>query len=118
MLLAIPELFLTTWWLDSSNTLPGRALIFFSIFDSAQLRAQSQGGDGRGAGDPRDLRSGHLGYTGDILDPTRAKYSLKYYVGLAKELEKMGAHFLAIKDMLPVCALALRRTTPSVKALK
>ena len=42
-------------------------------------------------------------YTGDILDPTRTKYSLKYYVKLAKELEKMGAHFLAIKDMAGLC---------------
>jgi pyruvate carboxylase len=33
-------------------------------------------------------------YTGDILDPARAKYDLKYYVGLAKELEKAGAHIL------------------------
>lgn len=38
-------------------------------------------------------------YTGDILDPARAKYSLEYYVRMAKELEKMGAHVLAIKDM-------------------
>ncbi len=38
-------------------------------------------------------------YTGDILDPERTKYSLKYYVDLAKELEKQGAHILAIKDM-------------------
>ena len=42
-------------------------------------------------------------YTGDILDPKRSKYSIKYYVRLAKELEKMGAHFLAIKDMAGVC---------------
>jgi pyruvate carboxylase len=42
-------------------------------------------------------------YTGDILDPRRTKYSLKYYVKLAKELEKMGAHILAIKDMAGVC---------------
>jgi pyruvate carboxylase len=42
-------------------------------------------------------------YTGDILDPARTKYSLKYYVKLAKELEKMGAHFLAIKDMAGLC---------------
>jgi pyruvate carboxylase len=42
-------------------------------------------------------------YTGDILDPTRDKYSLKYYVELAKELEKMGAHILAIKDMAGLC---------------
>ncbi len=38
-------------------------------------------------------------YTGDILDPKRDKYTLKYYVDLAKELEKRGAHLLAIKDM-------------------
>jgi pyruvate carboxylase len=55
-------------------------------------------------------------YTGDILDPRRAKYSLQYYVKLARELERMGAHFLAIKDMAGLCrpyaAYAL------VKALK
>ena len=38
-------------------------------------------------------------YTGDILDTNRDKYSLQYYVDMAKELEKMGAHILAIKDM-------------------
>lgn len=38
-------------------------------------------------------------YTGDILDETRDKYTLKYYVELAKKLEKRGAHILAIKDM-------------------
>lgn len=38
-------------------------------------------------------------YTGDILDPTRTKYNLEYYTNLAKELEKQGAHILAIKDM-------------------
>ncbi|HTG82456.1 MAG TPA: pyruvate carboxylase [Geobacteraceae bacterium] len=38
-------------------------------------------------------------YTGDITDPTRDKYPLSYYVNLAKELEGMGAHILAIKDM-------------------
>ena len=38
-------------------------------------------------------------YTGDILDPKRDKYPLEYYVKLAKELERRGAHMLAIKDM-------------------
>ena len=42
-------------------------------------------------------------YTGDILNPNRQKYSLKYYVDLAKQLEKMGAHILAIKDMAGLC---------------
>ena len=42
-------------------------------------------------------------YTGDILDKNRPKYSLKYYVALAKQLEKLGTHFLAIKDMAGLC---------------
>ncbi len=42
-------------------------------------------------------------YTGDVLDKKRTKYNLKYYVALAKELEKMGAHILAIKDMAGLC---------------
>ena len=38
-------------------------------------------------------------YTGDILNPKRPKYDLKYYVNMAKELEKLGATILGIKDM-------------------
>ncbi|ABR46806.1 pyruvate carboxylase [Alkaliphilus metalliredigens QYMF] len=38
-------------------------------------------------------------YTGDILDTSRDKYSLQYYVNMAKDIEKTGAHILAIKDM-------------------
>jgi pyruvate carboxylase len=55
-------------------------------------------------------------YTGDIDDPKRDKYPLAYYVRMAKELERMGAHILAIKDMAgllkPYAAYRL------VKALK
>ncbi|WP_188410477.1 pyruvate carboxylase [Agaricicola taiwanensis] len=50
-------------------------------------------------------------YTGDILDPDRAKYDLKYYVGLVGELERAGAHIIAVKDMAgllkPAAARAL-----------
>ncbi len=42
-------------------------------------------------------------YTGDITNPKRTKYSLKYYVELAKRIEQMGAHILAIKDMAGLC---------------
>lgn len=42
-------------------------------------------------------------YTGDILDPSREKYNLAYYVNLARELEKRGANLLAIKDMAGLC---------------
>jgi pyruvate carboxylase len=55
-------------------------------------------------------------YTGNILDPAREKYSLKYYVKLARELEKMGAHMLAIKDMAGLCRPAA--ASALVKALK
>ena len=44
-----------------------------------------------------------LCYTGDIFDKRRNKYSLRYYVKLAKELERMGAHIIAIKDMAGLC---------------
>ncbi len=45
------------------------------------------------------LAEGSLCYTGDILDPKRTKYTLEYYVRLAKDLENAGAHILGIKDM-------------------
>lgn len=40
-----------------------------------------------------------LCYTGDILDPERDKYNLKYYVDMARSLERAGANIIAIKDM-------------------
>ena len=42
-------------------------------------------------------------YSGDITNPDRTKYSLKYYVDMARQLEAMGAHILAIKDMAGLC---------------
>jgi pyruvate carboxylase len=42
-------------------------------------------------------------YTGDLMNPGRPKYDLKYYVSMGKELERMGAHILAIKDMAGLC---------------
>ncbi len=55
-------------------------------------------------------------YTGDILDPDRAKYSLSYYVNLAKELEASGADIIGIKDMAGLLKPAAARVL--VKALK
>jgi len=55
-------------------------------------------------------------YTGDILDPKRPKYDLKYYVSLARDLEKLGANILAIKDMAGLCKPYAARKL--VKALK
>ena len=42
---------------------------------------------------------GTVCYTGDILDPSRVKYELNYYVDMAKDLEAAGAHILGVKDM-------------------
>lgn len=38
-------------------------------------------------------------YTGDILDGSKSKYNLDYYLQTAKDVENAGAHILAIKDM-------------------
>ena len=45
------------------------------------------------------LAEGSICYTGDILDPSKTKYDLKYYVQLAKDIENAGAHILGVKDM-------------------
>jgi len=45
---------------------------------------------------------GTICYSGDLFDQTRPKYNLKYYVDMAKQLEKAGAHVLGIKDMAGV----------------
>ena len=55
-------------------------------------------------------------YSGDLFDATRSKYNLKYYVEMAKALEKAGAHVLGIKDMAGVCRP--RAAQALVKALK
>jgi pyruvate carboxylase len=55
-------------------------------------------------------------YTGDLQNPTRTKYDLKYYVELAKQLEKMGAHLLAIKDMAGL--LKPKAATQLIRALR
>lgn len=55
-------------------------------------------------------------YTGDIFDPDRAKYDLKYYVAMAKELQAAGAHVLGLKDMAGLLKPAAARVL--IKALK
>ncbi len=49
--------------------------------------------------DTGKICEGTICYTGDALDPARSKYDIKYYVGMAKELEAAGAHILGVKDM-------------------
>jgi len=85
--------------------------VFDSLNDLANLRAAMEA-----VRETKAICEGTICYTGDILDPKRVKYSLKYYLKLAKELEKMGAHFLAIKDMAGLCRPFAARAL--VKALR
>jgi pyruvate carboxylase len=66
---------------DSLNWLKGMEVAFDEVLKTGKIAEVS------------------ICYTGDILDERRDKYSLQYYVSMAKEIEKMGAHILAIKDM-------------------
>ncbi len=59
---------------------------------------------------------GTICYTGDILNPERAKYDLKYYVAMGQELKAAGAHILGLKDMAGLLKPAAARLL--VKALK
>ncbi|MEO1026605.1 MAG: pyruvate carboxylase, partial [Pseudomonadota bacterium] len=59
---------------------------------------------------------GAICYTGDIHDPNRAKYDLKYYVDMAKQLQKAGTHVLGLKDMGGLVKPAAAKVL--VKALK
>ncbi|MFP6873592.1 MAG: pyruvate carboxylase [Verrucomicrobiales bacterium] len=80
-----------------------RGMDLFRIFDSLNytpnMRAAMEAVRETGT----TLCEAAICYTGDILDPVRDKYSLKYYVSLAKELKEMGAHLLCIKDMAGLC---------------
>jgi len=59
---------------------------------------------------------GAICYTGDVLDPDRAKYDLKYYVGMGQALRDAGAHILGLKDMAGLLKPAAARVL--IKALK
>lgn len=59
---------------------------------------------------------GTICYTGDIFDPDRAKYDLKYYVKMGQDLKAAGAHVLGLKDMAGLLKPAQARVL--IKALK
>jgi pyruvate carboxylase len=71
----------------------------FRIFDSLDWTPNLRGAIEAVRNKTDRLCEAAICYTGDILNPTRTKYDLKYYVNLAKELEKLGTHILGIKDM-------------------
>lgn len=71
----------------------------FRIFDSQNWMQSIAPSIGFVRKNTHRLAEACLCYTGDILDKTKSKYSLEYYIQLAKDLENAGAHILAIKDM-------------------
>jgi len=66
---------------DSLNWIPGMEIALDEVLNQGKVAEMA------------------ICYTGDILDAKRDKYSLNYYLKMAKELEKRGAHILCIKDM-------------------
>ncbi|MSE08283.1 pyruvate carboxylase, partial [Lactobacillus salivarius] len=70
----------------------------FRIFDSLNWTDQMEKSI-EFVRDAGKIAEGTMCYTGDILTPENNKYSLDYYVNLAKELEAMGSHIIGIKDM-------------------
>ena len=62
------------------------------------------------------LCEGAICYTADLFDRSRSKYDLKYYVGIARQLQAAGVHVLGIKDMAGVCRP--KAAAALVKALK
>ncbi|MBT7801520.1 MAG: pyruvate carboxylase [Tateyamaria sp.] len=59
---------------------------------------------------------GSICYTGDITNPERAKYDLKYYINMGNQLKDAGAHVLGLKDMAGLLKPAAARVL--VRALK
>ncbi len=74
----------------------------FRVFDSLNW-VPNMGVALEAARDTGALCEAAICYTGDLLNPARPKYDLKYYVGMAKDLEKRGASLIAIKDMAGLC---------------
>lgn len=70
----------------------------FRIFDSLNWIPQMEKSI-QYVRDAGKIAEGTICYTGDILDPDRTKYNVQYYKDMAKDLEAIGAHMIAIKDM-------------------
>jgi pyruvate carboxylase len=75
----------------------------FRIFDSLNATENMKVAMEAVAEHTDSLCEAAICYTGDILDPRRTKYSLDYYVKMARELVRMGTHILGIKDMAGLC---------------
>jgi pyruvate carboxylase len=88
----------------------------FRIFDSLNYLPNMQVAMEAARDHGKVLCEAAICYTGDINDEKRDKYSLEYYIRKAKEVERMGAHILAIKDMAGLCKpLAARKLITALK---
>lgn len=70
----------------------------FRIFDSLNWLPQMEVSI-QAVRDAGKIAEATMCYTGDVLNPMQTKYTLEYYKQFAKDLEKAGAHMIAIKDM-------------------
>lgn len=71
----------------------------FRIFDSLNDIGAMTPSIGFVRNNTTSLAQAAISYTGDILNKDNSKYTLNYYLDLAKRLEDAGAHMLCIKDM-------------------
>ena len=94
----------TTSSRGSSSTPPTPGIDIFRIFDSLNWTCRTCRSRWRPCARTRTPSARRPSAT-PATSSTRTATSirLKYYVELAKELEKMGAHILAIKDMAGLC---------------
>lgn len=78
----------------------------FRVFDSLNYLPNMLLGM-EAAGSAGGVVEAAISYTGDVSDPSRTKYSLQYYMGLAEELVRAGTHILCIKVPGPLVHLSL-----------
>ena len=71
----------------------------FRIFDSLNWVENMTTSISAVRNNTNSLAEASLCYSGDITDPTKTKFTLDYYLDMAKRLEDAGAHIIAIKDM-------------------
>lgn len=71
----------------------------FRIFDSLNWVEQLKPSIKAVRERTKSIAEAAICYTNDLQNPNERKYTLSYYVTLAKQLEDAGAHMLAIKDM-------------------
>lgn len=89
-----PDNVLTAFIDEAAN----QGMDVFRIFDSLNWLPQMEKSI-QAVRDTGKIVEAAICYTGDINDPNRPKYSVQYYKDMAKELEALGAHIIAIKDM-------------------